>query len=250
MPDRVSGRACLHLRRAKYVYSYTQFRDPDEHQPAISCGPCQPHVAYRSRKRAQAFRLSHCVSGDMASAKHLRSDVCKKLRSEEVVNGFFRELEAIPFPKDKLRGLYPELTETWDVTAKLQSVPWEWVLACELSLSGLLAPTACLYPQQSISIYALTWLFLLRPGSTQTSGLLRLFAGKINLCLGSGSLEGEGKVAAQPHNLGRSGAFMTEGKRFFSWLSAEGAPLLLRVRVLRFRVPLHFLLQELSMKPS
>ena len=222
MPDRVSGRACLHLRRAKYVlYSYTQFHDPDEHQPAISCGPCQPHVAYRSRKRAQAFRLSHCVSGDMASAKHLRSDVCKKLRSEEVVNGFFRELEAIPFPTDKLRELYPELTETWDITAKLQSVPWEWVMACELSLSGLLAPTACLYPQQSISIYALTWLFLLHPGSTQTSGLLRLyqdtldeversvnaaraeqaatwasqhpqggsnpFAGKINLCLGSGS---------------------------------------------------------------
>ena len=61
----------------------------------------------------------------MASAKHLHSDVCKKLRSKKVVNGFFRELEALPFPKDKLRELYPELTNTWDVTAKLQSVPWE-----------------------------------------------------------------------------------------------------------------------------
>ena len=187
----------------------------------------------------------------MASAKHLRSDVCKKLRSQEVVNGFFHELEAIPFPK-KLRELYPELTETWDITAKLQSVPWEWGMACELSLSGLLAPTACLYPQQSISIYALTWLFLLHTGSTQTSGLLQdtldeversvnaaraeqatflgwfqFVCGQDQSVSGFGSLEGEGKVAAQPRNLGRSGAFMTEGKRIFSWLSAKGVFLLL-----------------------
>ena len=35
---------------------------------------------------------------------------------------------------------------SWDVIAKLQSVPWEWVMACELSLAGLLAPTARLHP--------------------------------------------------------------------------------------------------------
>ena len=48
--------------------------------------------------------------------------------------------------------------------------------------------------------------------SRKPQGEKNPFAGRINLCLGSGSLEGEGKVAA----------FMTEGKRFFSWLSAEG----------------------------
>ena len=143
--------------------------------------------------------------------------------------------------------------------AKLESAPWAWVALLELSLSGFLAPTACLYPLNSIQIFALTWPFLLHPGSTQTSGLLRLyqdvldeieiainvwraeaaagwardnpapgggvqnpFAGSISLSLGSGSLEGEGKVACQRQNLGRTCAFLTEGKRWFNWLQAEG----------------------------
>eukprot|EP00439_Symbiodinium_sp_Y106_P033386 s1499_g4.t1 len=62
----------------------------------------------------------------------------------------------------------------WEVVGKLQSVPWQWVCSVELSLAGFLAPTACLYPVQSIAIYALTWVFLLHPGSTQTPRLLRL----------------------------------------------------------------------------
>ena len=157
------------------------------------------------------------------------------------------------------RQLYPDLVAEWEIVGKLQSVPWQWVCSVELSLAGFLAPTACLYPVQSIAIYPLTWMFLLHPGSTQTSGLLRLYQdafdeierlvnqeraaasadwkashpapaaneknpyeGRLNFSLGSGSLEGEGKVAAQACNLGRACAFLTEGKRWFSWLSAEG----------------------------
>ena len=45
----------------------------------------------------------------------------------------------------------------------------------------------------------------------------------MNFSLGSGSLEGEGKVASQTCNLGRACAFLTEGRRWFNWLSAEGS---------------------------
>ena len=121
------------------------------------------------------FSYSHRASLAMASSKQTHSDVSKKLRSENIVNAFFAELEALPFPEDMLRQLYPELTETWDITSKLQSMSWGRVMACELSMAGLLAPTACLYPQQSMSIYSLTWLFLLHPGSTQTPALLRMY---------------------------------------------------------------------------
>ena len=48
------------------------------------------------------------------------------------------------------------------------------------------------------------------------------YEGRVNFSLGSGSLEGEGKVASQTCNLGRACAFLTEGKRWFNWLSAEG----------------------------
>ena len=183
----------------------------------------------------------------------------KKLKGEGVVNGFFQDLETVEFPAEKLKALYPQLVGEWEVIAKLESVPWPWVCLLELSLAGFLAPTACLYPIETIPIYSLTWPFLLHPGSTQTSGLLRLyqdvldeverkvtewrreasatwkrdnpappagvrcpFDGAINLTLGSGSLEGEGKVASQTQNLGRACGFLTEGKRFFSWLAAEG----------------------------
>ena len=194
-----------------------------------------------------------------AAASAALVDILRKLRKEDTVNAFFQDLETIPFPTEALRRLYPELVAEWEVVAKLESVPWAWVALLELSLSGFLAPTACLYPLNSIQIFALTWPFLLHPGSTQTSGLLRLyqdvldeieiainawraeaaagwardnpapgggvqnpFAGSVSLSLGSGSLEGEGKVASQRQNLGRTCAFLTEGKRWFNWLQAEG----------------------------
>ena len=79
------------------------------------------------------------------------------------------------FPEDELRQLFPDLVAEWEIVAKLQSVPWPWVAVVELSLTEFLAPTAALYPINSIQIFARTWPFLLHPGSTQTSGLLRLY---------------------------------------------------------------------------
>jgi len=187
-------------------------------------------------------------------------DVLRKLRTGDAVNKFFLELEALPFPDEALRALMPELVAEWEVIAKLESVPWPWVALLEMTLAGFLAPTACLYPVNTIAIYPLTWPFLLHPGSTQTSGLLRLYQdafdvletrvnqwrtqesaewkrahadaaasaknpyeGVVNMTMGSGSLEGEGKQAALRRNLGRSCAFAAEGSRFFAWLHQEGA---------------------------
>ena len=187
-------------------------------------------------------------------------DVLRKLRTGDAVNKFFLELEALPFPEDDLRALMPELVAEWEVIAKLESVPWPWVALLEMTFAGFLAPTACLYPVNTIAIYPLTWPFLLHPGSTQTSGLLRLYQdafdvlegqvnqwrtrectewkranadaasstknpyeGAVNMTMGSGSLEGEGKQAALRRNLGRSCAFAAEGSRFFAWLHQEGA---------------------------
>ena len=71
----------------------------------------------------------------MAYAKQMHNDCLKRLRSEDVVNAFFRGLESIPFRRNKLHELYPGFTEAWDITATLQPILWEWVMACELSLA-------------------------------------------------------------------------------------------------------------------
>ena len=49
------------------------------------------------------------------------------------------------------------------------------------------------------------------------------YEGTISMTLGAGSLEGEGRQAAQEQNLGRSCNFLPEGKRFLKWLTQEGA---------------------------
>ena len=90
-------------------------------------------------------------------------EVQRKCGQEAAVNQFFSDLESLEFPDATLRELYPDLVGHWEVVGKLQSVPWQWVCSVELSLAGFLAPTACLYPVQSIAIYALTWVFLLHP---------------------------------------------------------------------------------------
>ena len=100
----------------------------------------------------------------------------KKLCTHEAVQDFFRDLEAIPFPTDIIAESCPGAVERWQQIAATQSVPWMWVMAAELVLSGFLAPTAVLFPVQSITVYPLLWLFFLHPGSTQTSGLVRLYA--------------------------------------------------------------------------
>ena len=46
--------------------------------------------------------------------------------------------------------------------------------------------------------------------------------GDLSMTLSAGSLEGEGRIMAQPQNLCRAVGFIPEGKRFFRWLQAEG----------------------------
>ena len=48
------------------------------------------------------------------------------------------------------------------------------------------------------------------------------WSGEIHRVLASGSLEGEGKKAAQPQNLGSSCGLMPEGEKWMSWCLAEG----------------------------
>lgn len=102
--------------------------------------------------------------------------VAKRLSNEDVVNDFFKELEQTPFPETKIKELFPDLVAAAERIASLQSVPWPWVLMCELSLTSFLAPTACLYPVNSIRLFPVFWTFFMHPGSTQTSGLLRFYA--------------------------------------------------------------------------
>ena len=196
----------------------------------------------------------------MPSNQQIHEEVYNALGRGDLSNSFFTELETEELKIDSVREKIPELVAHWEIVAKLQSVPVVWVMAVELSLAGMLSPTAALYPMQSITIYPLTWCFLLHPGSTQTSGLLRLyqdvvdtleirinqaryrlrqewaqhnpnapadqenpFKGDVSICMGAGSLEGEGKEKSLKSNLGRSIAILTEGKRFITWLTNEGS---------------------------
>ncbi|CAE7337865.1 unnamed protein product [Symbiodinium microadriaticum] len=145
-----------------------------------------------------------------------------------------RDLESLEFPDAALKELYPDLVAEWEIVGKLQSVPWQWVCSVELSLAGFLAPTACLYPVQSIAIYPLTWMFLLHPGSTQTSGLLRLYQDAfdeierlVNQERAAASADWKASHPAPAANEknpyeGRLNFSLGSGKRWFSWLSAEG----------------------------
>jgi len=196
----------------------------------------------------------------MSSAKSTEAELLRRLAADDIQNPFFQDLETEPFPEAEIKALFPELVEEWEIMGKLQSVPWPWVMAMELSLAGFLSPTACLWPIGSIPIHALTWVFLLHPGSTQTSGAIRVyqdimdileirinkdrarlsaewkqihpnpghgeknpFVGDVSITMGSGSLEGDGKEKSADRNYGRSCAFLTEGKRFFTWLLNESA---------------------------
>ncbi|CAE7501059.1 unnamed protein product, partial [Symbiodinium sp. CCMP2456] len=133
-------------------------------------------------------------------------DVLRKLRTGDAVNKFFLELEALPFPDEALRALMPELVAEWEVIAKLESVPWPWVALLEMTLAGFLESAE--------------WK---RAHADAAASAKNPYEGVVNMTMGSGSLEGEGKQAALRRNLGRSCAFAAEGSRFFAWLHQEGA---------------------------
>ena len=163
-----------------------------------------------------------------AAEKSAQVEHLQQLRSEETINTLFQELEIVAFPGQQLRNPYPQLAEQWDIFSKLQSVPWEWVATLEMSLAGFLG---LLHFYQDVlddlecmvndwrRTQASSWD---RDNTGVPDAGQNSWKARINFSMGSGSLEGEGRVAAQPQNLGRSCAFLTEGKRFFSWLSAEG----------------------------
>ncbi len=186
----------------------------------------------------------------------------KQIKERDVLNGLYRTLEELESPADRIEQLYPAHVLTWKAIAATQSVPWIWVLICELSLTSFLCPTAILLPVNSLRVFSVLWLFFLHPGSTQTSGLLRLYsdvydgieldmnadrrtrraahakaapknlarrarsnpyAGDIKMTLPTGSLERVGLNMSQPQNTARSCGFMPEGKRFIRWLDNESS---------------------------
>lgn len=183
----------------------------------------------------------------------------RALSDESVKNDLFRLLESETFDAQILRDLYPDLRQQWTDVAAAMQVPWQYVMVLDLSLAASMAPTAVLFPLPTLQIYPVVWWFLLHPGATNTSAVVRLFAdvldlleremnkrrddlradwansnaghrpgqnpftGAVSVTGGSGSLEGEGKLMALPQNFGRSISFMTEGKRLLKWLQSEGA---------------------------
>ena len=186
----------------------------------------------------------------------------KRIANSKVLPEFFAELETQEFPAEIVKANYPEAVQRWEQLGCTQSVPWIWVMFAELCLVSFLSPTAVLRPMPSITVYAVLWFFFVHPGATSTSNLLRLYGdaldtiehrartdrqrrreewkvqhgakgggkgapnpyvGDLSMTVSAGSLEGEGRMMAQPQNLGRSVGFMSEGKRFFTWLQSEGS---------------------------
>ena len=201
----------------------------------------------------------------MATPQQLQDRVKNLLRNPEIVTSFFERCELTPFPEGEIRRLFPDLVDEWEIIGQAYSVPWVWVMLQELAISSFLSPTAILFPTPSIRVFCMVWWFILHPGSTGTSQILRTYGevydilearanadrrqlrkewndanmarnaadrspttanpyhGEVNMVMGSGSsIEGEGKIAAKPQNVGRTCGFMSEGKRFFKWLTQEG----------------------------
>lgn len=105
----------------------------------------------------------------------------KKVQGTNQVANFFSELEAQRFPEEMVKDNYPEAHSRWVQLGHTQSTPWQWVMMLELSMVAFLAPTAALRPIQSITIYAVLWVFFLHPGATSTSNLLRLYGDALDV---------------------------------------------------------------------
>ena len=95
------------------------------------------------------FAVSVCRS---AMAAHAETAFKKRVQDSAVLQDFFRELEAQPFPGDILRENYAEAVARWELLGHTQSTPWMWVMFAELCLVSFLAPTAALRPIPSITV--------------------------------------------------------------------------------------------------
>lgn len=105
----------------------------------------------------------------------------RKIHGTNHIVNFFTELEAERFPEEIVSEHYPDAVARWKTLGLTQSTPWMWVMLLELCMVSFLAPTAALRPIPSITIYAVLWFFLVHPGSTSTSNLLRLYADALDL---------------------------------------------------------------------
>ncbi|CAK0815242.1 unnamed protein product [Prorocentrum cordatum] len=96
--------------------------------------------------------------------------------SGEQIDAFFQKLEqAVPFPEAELAALAPlAVAQEWKSIGATQSVPWIWVMLCELSLVSFLTPNARITPLASFFVFSLSWMFFLHPGARHASNLLRL----------------------------------------------------------------------------
>ena len=95
--------------------------------------------------------------------------------SEEQQNEAFRKFESVPFPAEIFERVMPQQVARWRLIGDLKSVPWQWVLACELALTAFLSPTAVLLPEPEIAIFAVIWFMFVHPGSTNTSGIISFY---------------------------------------------------------------------------
>ena len=136
---------------------------------------CHWQIRPRRISRQGSFLVLHSGTRRASSCRCLPIFLARQVRTQHAAGrAHFTDHRPDFQMRRCMRSSLTCMVGHWEVVGKLQSVPWQWVCSVELSLAGFLAPTACLYPVQSIAIYALTWVFLLHPGSTQTPRLLRL----------------------------------------------------------------------------
>lgn len=80
----------------------------------------------------------------------------KKTNGSNVINDFYKDLESEVFPHAIIKEHYPDRVAEWQVIAKTQSVPWEWIMFCELALTFVWIQTL----NDTFFCDKLTWVWL------------------------------------------------------------------------------------------
>ena len=86
----------------------------------------------------------------------------------------FRKCEEHKFPIEELKEVLPDIIEGAAALAAGYSVPPSWALLCMVALVAILLPTAMLRPSPTVFIHYVLWMFIIHPGSVNTSGLFGL----------------------------------------------------------------------------
>ncbi len=95
-----------------------------------------------------------------------------KAPSEDVQLHAFRSCP--PFPKDLGMETCPEVVEAAELVANTLSVCWDWGLLALLSVASGVVPKDRFEPAPSISTQSSMWVCLAHPGSTNSSGVVRV----------------------------------------------------------------------------